>query len=362
MSDALQVHLARPGGEREGPFTLDQINERLSAKRIQVSDYWAWHEGLSNWVPLYEIEGVTKVAEGSATTGRGFSPQTQPERIEAPIDATGRTVENTQEEVAAGPVLETSSESALETAPSDREISCVPEPVGSEAPELVAAAPAVVERNEQTALWTDERTGSVGIAEAQTELESQESVEPVVVETMETSRFDTAVVEQCRSVLSQGAEAEAPAAALEPAEPVAQPPKVKKPNPRESLLAQRFYSGFPLSDLEQIFVFTTGDGQSVWESARVVAMLEAITGEELETIRRSTPRDVIFNCHPNQLLKANGEISDVAWRAMVIREPDVMQRVQAKLCRSCVCSFPSETGAVVALVLFYRQEPETPMG
>ncbi|HEV2211121.1 MAG TPA: GYF domain-containing protein [Verrucomicrobiae bacterium] len=362
MSDALQVHLARPGGEREGPFTLDQINERLTAKRIQVSDYWAWHEGLSNWVPLYEIEGVTKVAEGSAATSRGFSPLARSERIEAATEGAGLTSETTKKDVRAEPLLETSSESAPEIAPNDREISCVPEPAGSGAPELVAAAPAILERSEQAALWTDEPKGSVGVAEAQTELEAQETVEPVAVETMETSRFDTAVVEPCRSALCQGAEVEAPAAAQEPPEAVAQPPKVQKPHPRESLLAQRFYSGFPLSDLEQIFVFTTGDGRSVWESARVVAMLEAITGEELETIRRSTPRDVIFNCHPNQLLKANGEISDVAWRAMVIREPDVMQRVQAKLCRSCVCSFPSETGAVVALVLFYRQEAEAAVG
>jgi hypothetical protein len=55
------IHLSKPGGEREGPYSLEQINEHLAAGKYRGSDYWAWYEGLPEWVPLYSVSGVVEV-------------------------------------------------------------------------------------------------------------------------------------------------------------------------------------------------------------------------------------------------------------------------------------------------------------
>ena len=55
----IRVYLVRPGGaQREGPFSLEQINRDLAAGRYTDEDFWAWYEGLSGWVPLYDVPGV----------------------------------------------------------------------------------------------------------------------------------------------------------------------------------------------------------------------------------------------------------------------------------------------------------------
>jgi hypothetical protein len=56
----MKIHLSRPGGQREGPFTIEQINADLAAKKYHDTDYWAWHEGLTNWVPLHSVPGITR--------------------------------------------------------------------------------------------------------------------------------------------------------------------------------------------------------------------------------------------------------------------------------------------------------------
>lgn len=49
----MQIHLVR-GGQREGPFTVDQVRALLAEGRAQPSDL-AWYEGLANWQPLQQI-------------------------------------------------------------------------------------------------------------------------------------------------------------------------------------------------------------------------------------------------------------------------------------------------------------------
>ncbi len=56
--DIMQIHLSKPGGGREGPYTLEQIKKDLAAHKYRDSDYWAWHEGLTEWVPLYSLPGI----------------------------------------------------------------------------------------------------------------------------------------------------------------------------------------------------------------------------------------------------------------------------------------------------------------
>src|SRR5262249_43004275 len=54
----MQIYIAKPGGQKEGPFTVDQINRDLASKRIRESDYWAWYEGLPQWMPLHAVPGI----------------------------------------------------------------------------------------------------------------------------------------------------------------------------------------------------------------------------------------------------------------------------------------------------------------
>jgi hypothetical protein len=54
----MKVYLAKPGGEKQGPFTVEQINQGLAAGKFLENEYWAWHEGLAEWKPLHDIAGV----------------------------------------------------------------------------------------------------------------------------------------------------------------------------------------------------------------------------------------------------------------------------------------------------------------
>ncbi len=77
----MQIHLSRPGGQHEGPFTLEQINQDLASNKYSDSDYWAWYEGLKEWIPLYEVPGIFDVSI-EANTHEGhtvvFPRQKQP--------------------------------------------------------------------------------------------------------------------------------------------------------------------------------------------------------------------------------------------------------------------------------------------
>jgi hypothetical protein len=62
----MQIHLSKPGGQKEGPFTVDQINRDLASQKYNDADYWAWYDGLEAWIPLHSVPGV-KTGVGGAT-------------------------------------------------------------------------------------------------------------------------------------------------------------------------------------------------------------------------------------------------------------------------------------------------------
>jgi hypothetical protein len=104
MGDNMQIHLSKPGGQREGPYTLEQINRDLAAQKYRDTDYWAWHEDMAEWVPLYALPGV-------ATTGAAASAEVAtpaPEEVTIPA--------NPQLLSADGPAAEVAT-SASATAP-----------------------------------------------------------------------------------------------------------------------------------------------------------------------------------------------------------------------------------------------------
>ena len=55
----MQIHLSKPGGQREGPFSLEQIKRDLAQGKYGDTDYWAWYDGLPGWVPLYTVPGIS---------------------------------------------------------------------------------------------------------------------------------------------------------------------------------------------------------------------------------------------------------------------------------------------------------------
>src|SRR5437660_3307761 len=74
----MQVHLSKPGGQREGPLTVEQINRDLAARKYNDSDYWAWYEGLESCVPLHAVPGI-KAPSAGGTTHFVPPPQEQPQ-------------------------------------------------------------------------------------------------------------------------------------------------------------------------------------------------------------------------------------------------------------------------------------------
>jgi hypothetical protein len=80
----MQIYLARPGGPVQGPYVLRQINAELAAKSYRDDEFWAWHNGLTNWVPLYSVGGVL----GAADTTIFFA-----KRVSEPSTATTRPPE-----------------------------------------------------------------------------------------------------------------------------------------------------------------------------------------------------------------------------------------------------------------------------
>ena len=66
----MNIHLSRPGGQREGPFTLEEINRDLAANKFRETDYWAWYEGLTEWVPLHQVPGIVRSRAAEPPEGR----------------------------------------------------------------------------------------------------------------------------------------------------------------------------------------------------------------------------------------------------------------------------------------------------
>jgi hypothetical protein len=75
----VQIHLSKPGGQREGPYTLEEINASLAQNKYRDTDYWAWYEGLESWVPLHQVPGVIEALQPLPR-----SHDTEHDRLSAP--------------------------------------------------------------------------------------------------------------------------------------------------------------------------------------------------------------------------------------------------------------------------------------
>jgi hypothetical protein len=282
----MQIHLSKPGGGREGPYSLEQIKKDLAARKYRDTDYWAWHEGLTEWVPLYSLPGI------SATDD---SPP--------PVAA----------------------------APHPKELATPAKPKVAAPGAATAPVSAVAARAEPQPTLPEARAAAAPASPAAAGPEPAEAASPAG--SLAMSLGDSALA---------GAGASASPAAQPEEEPAA--------------AWQQVSSGMPASALEQVFLFTTGDGPSAWQSPTVARMFKEIIGEDLSTLREEVSRDVIARCAVGELLKPDGSVSDAVWRAMAAHRPALVQQARERLYRICVRTFRIEADAIVALVLFYNKQ------
>eukprot|EP00665_Eupelagonemidae_sp_cell47_P016043 gene16043-biopygen5874 len=60
----MQVHIDR-GGQRFGPYSVEQVNSHLAEGAILPTDL-GWTDGMPDWVPVTQVAGVT-FADAAAT-------------------------------------------------------------------------------------------------------------------------------------------------------------------------------------------------------------------------------------------------------------------------------------------------------
>jgi hypothetical protein len=217
----MKIHLAKPGGEREGPFTVEEINARLAARKFSGTDYWAWYEGLQSWVPLHEIPGVKEDAEP-----------------------------------------ETKDKAAADLAP--------------------AAA-------------------------------------------------DTSIISKKAPALG--------------------PQESSSANAANAQLG----SGLPAEALEQVFIFTDGEGPETMRSPFTSALLEQVIGASLDTLRDHVTRSVFGKCNVAQRLREDSRVPASAWGAISAISPELVKQTRTGAYKVCVRTFDTDSGQKVAAFLFYNK-------
>jgi hypothetical protein len=117
----MEIYLTLPGGQREGPFTLEEINRDLAAKKYNDTDYWAWYDGQTEWVPLHLVPGVI----GSDETAGWVLDQPTQADASIPAQSTPAHADSSGE----GPVTATADvPGALQASAHDESASAAPAP------------------------------------------------------------------------------------------------------------------------------------------------------------------------------------------------------------------------------------------
>src|SRR5436190_17415426 len=85
----MQLYLAKPGGQKIGPFTLDQINRGLANKKYREDEYWAWHDGLTEWTPLHMVPGISAKAGLTLLAADAAKAKMSPKTTSLPVKSPG---------------------------------------------------------------------------------------------------------------------------------------------------------------------------------------------------------------------------------------------------------------------------------
>jgi len=336
-----KIYLARPGAQKEGPFTLDQINRDLATKKIRDTDYWAWHEGMPTWTPLYSVPGVSAKAWVIAVpetspkpVSANAAPLPQVKQSEAPLvtsrtDHSGVTIVRSDSLVAKDtngitvfrrtedkPAASTPGSRSVETDPKVVKADCPPPPV-AQAKKADSDPEPVVEAAENIP------TVHVSIGNAAEEKHEQPRSEP-----------------------SQRPMTNAEATTL-----------ATPPHSAELLATPSMASGRPFSALKQVFLFTTGEGPKAFKSDLTNAMLAEAVGRNVHDIQDAVPVDVIGGTSA-AVVEAirSGSIPSSAWRALYRIKHALARQIQAGVYHLCVRTFLLESKDLVAVFLLYSKE------
>jgi len=81
----MMIHIDR-GGERMGPYSLEDVNRYLADGTLQPSDL-GWYDGAADWAPLTNIEGVVAAGDAVPPPTPDASGSTCP-NCQAPVETT----------------------------------------------------------------------------------------------------------------------------------------------------------------------------------------------------------------------------------------------------------------------------------
>jgi hypothetical protein len=81
----MQIHIST-GGQVQGPFTIEQINQGLEEGRWSINSTIAWYKGCSGWIPLKDVPGVKVRVEKPVSP-----PVSEPEQEEPTETIVGNT-------------------------------------------------------------------------------------------------------------------------------------------------------------------------------------------------------------------------------------------------------------------------------
>lgn len=127
----MQIHVMQDG-QQFGPFSKVQIESFLWEGNVQRGDL-AWHEGLEDWMPVWQIMGMDPLPEEVAEAGEEIVPEDETGELEIIAEQSGER-EIVEEE--SSPVeIETGGDGTPEVVAEEEE------PVVSETPSPVASSP-----------------------------------------------------------------------------------------------------------------------------------------------------------------------------------------------------------------------------
>lgn len=82
----MQIHI-HAGGQQQGPFSLEQVNQKIQSGELSPDATKAWYEGAPGWMSLAQVPGVTRPAGGGVPPAMPSAPPPVPPKNEG--DATG---------------------------------------------------------------------------------------------------------------------------------------------------------------------------------------------------------------------------------------------------------------------------------
>jgi hypothetical protein len=360
----MQIYIARPGGQKEGPFTVDQINRDLASKRYRESDYWAWYEGLPQWMPLHAVPGII--------TSAAMAAASEPRRVAA-------TPKPAQEQRRSAAGTEPIPDVFTKVTPEKK-------PVGQSNTDLFRKAGPAAERKPEPSVDSDaipdvftkatpsakpaaqSGTGMFRKANPGKPESTGDAIPDVFSKATPTSEKKSQRVAQPGTDLFKRAGSGADRNSEQIGGPIgdvfskvnsgaAKPASVTPQSARTPAASKsEFSSGLPFNALEQIFIFTSGEGRNIFQSAAVAEKLQEVTGEALTSIRGIIPVSVVGRVGISVELTLDTQIPERAWRAMFAIKPAMAQKAKEELMQVCVRTFSVETQDSVALILLYSKE------